>query len=802
MNHRMSRIGRVAGLCVVAVIVGACGSAASRKAGYIAHGQQYLAAGRYDKARVEFSNAAQIDPKDGQVRYLLGQVAEKTGDIRAAAGQYQSAIINDPKLAAARAALGRLYLYGGAASRAEELVKAGLKDSPQDAGLYTVLAGAEQRLGDKKAALADARKALSLAPFDPFAIAVMASVYRAQGQPEQAIAVVQSGLQRLPGNLDLMVIVAELYLQTNRPKDAEATLRQIVAAAPKDLSQRYRLASFYVSQKNIDAAEQTLRQAVAVAPGDLGAKIQLLGLLAAQRGADMAAAEADQLVAQAPNDDDLRNTVAQFLAQAGMGAAAEKQLRAVIAHDGKKPHGLQARDGLAALRLKAKDVAGASALIAEVLQENPADNAALVLRSTIESQNGDYAAAIADLRAVLKDQPNALPVMSQLAQAYARNGEADLAEDTLRTAVQLAPADTSMRLQLAQILLSDSKPDQASRIFEQLAQENPTNVVIAEGLFRAEAQQKQTDKARATAQAIQKAQPKLALGFYLAALVDESDNKPAAAEQEYRQALTLDPDATEPAAGLARLYMRRNQPQQALQVVQTQIERSPHNAMARALKGELLESQGQGQAAIAAYQDAILAAPTWAPGYERLAAAQIRAKHEDEAARTLQQGLAQSESPALAGDLAALHEHQGHIDAAIAVYEALLAKNPASVFAMNNLAMLLVNEKSDAASLARAQKLAERLSGSSVADVVDTRGWIKFKSGDFHGAEALLQQAVEKTPGDPLIRYHLAMAQLRSGESRIAQQNLEAALQSTKPFDGMDQARATLAQLKKASPAG
>jgi Tfp pilus assembly protein PilF len=85
---------------------------------------------------------------------------------------------------------------------------------------------------------------------------------------------------------------------------------------------------------------------------------------------------------------------------------------------------------------------------------------------------------------------------------------------------------------------------------------------------------------------------------------------------------------------------------------------------------------------------------------------------------------------------------------------------------------------------------------------MDTRGWVKFKSGDFHGAESLLQQAVDKAPTAPELRYHLGMAQLRSGEQQAAQQNLETALHSERPFAGMDEAKAALAQLKKAVSVG
>src|SRR5580692_206386 len=74
------RLTWIAGALITAALLSACGSAQSRKAAYIAHGQQYFDVGNYDKARVELRNAAQIDPKDAQVRYLLGRVAEKSGD--------------------------------------------------------------------------------------------------------------------------------------------------------------------------------------------------------------------------------------------------------------------------------------------------------------------------------------------------------------------------------------------------------------------------------------------------------------------------------------------------------------------------------------------------------------------------------------------------------------------------------------------------------------------------------------------------------------------------------------------------
>jgi Tfp pilus assembly protein PilF len=156
----------------------------------------------------------------------------------------------------------------------------------------------------------------------------------------------------------------------------------------------------------------------------------------------------------------------------------------------------------------------------------------------------------------------------------------------------------------------------------------------------------------------------------------------------------------------------------------------------------------------------------------------------------------------LIGDLGRLYERLGRTGDAITLYDNLLAKDPNSSFAANNLAMLLVTYRQDGASLARAQKLAEQLATSSETSVIDTRGWVKFKSGDLHGAESLLQQAVDKQPSAPELRYHLGMAQLRSGERQSAQQNLETALSSDQPFVGEDDAKAALALLKKAASVG
>jgi Tfp pilus assembly protein PilF len=85
---------RLGGLAVLAfaLILAACSGAQGRKNGYLAKGQEYLAARNYAKARLEFRNALQLDPNDAQVNYLAGEAAAHLGNIREAVQLYQAAI--------------------------------------------------------------------------------------------------------------------------------------------------------------------------------------------------------------------------------------------------------------------------------------------------------------------------------------------------------------------------------------------------------------------------------------------------------------------------------------------------------------------------------------------------------------------------------------------------------------------------------------------------------------------------------------------------------------------------------------
>jgi tetratricopeptide (TPR) repeat protein len=421
------------------------------------------------------------------------------------------------------------------------------------------------------------------------------------------------------------------------------------------------------------------------------------------------------------------------------------------------------------------------------------------MRGNIALSRNDAAAAITDLRAVLRDQPNAPAIMRALARAHLQNNEVAIAEETLRAAAQANPTDRDVRLELSQLLSQNGRADQARPILEKLVAETPKDPATLESLFRVQAAMKDLIAARSTADSLDSVRPDLSIGPYLQGVVNEAEKKLDAAAAAYQKALDRQPSAGEPLTALVRVNLARKQPVQAAALLDKVIKEQPKNVIALNLKGELLMSQKETDKSVAAFNQAIALAPRWWVPYRGLALANLAVKRSDAAIEALERGVKSADGAnSLGTDLAALYERLGKSEDAIRTYETLVKNDPASVAAANNLAMLLVSYRTDQASLDRAQQLTNKLMNTNEPAILNTRGWVKFKRGEVRESLPLLQQAVDKSPESPVMRYHLGMAQLRNGDRDAARQNLEAAVAANRSFLGVKEAQAALDELKRA----
>jgi tetratricopeptide (TPR) repeat protein len=125
--------------------------------------------------------------------------------------------------------------------------------------------------------------------------------------------------------------------------------------------------------------------------------------------------------------------------------------------------------------------------------------------------------------------------------------------------------------------------------------------------------------------------------------------------------------------------------------------------------------------------------------------------------------------------LAGLMEAKEDYESAIAEYELMLKDQPGSLVVANNLASLLADRRTDKASLEKANSLAVLLTKSQVPQFVDTIGWIDYRRGNYVAAVSLLESAVVKLPNLPLVRYHLGMGYLATGQDTKASEQFKKA---------------------------
>jgi tetratricopeptide (TPR) repeat protein len=174
---------------------------------------------------------------------------------------------------------------------------------------------------------------------------------------------------------------------------------------------------------------------------------------------------------------------------------------------------------------------------------------------------------------------------------------------------------------------------------------------------------------------------------------------------------------------------------------------------------------------------AIAQQPKDETGYNALATYYMTQKNYDDANSAVQAGLKElPNSVSLRLSAAAVLIARGNNDAAITAYEAILKDQPNSLVPINNLASLLLDNRTDKESLEQAFTLADSLKNANFPQFQDTYGWAQYKRGNTAIAIQTLEGAASKLPNLAAVHYHLGMSYLAAGRSSDAANQFKAAL--------------------------
>ncbi len=645
--------------------------------------------------------------------------------------------------------------------------------------------------GDVDGAIADATKVLRSKPGQADAATLLAGLYARQQDDRKAEEVLAKAIAADPKNVPLRTVRAAVAIRLGDRDQAELDLREIVKLEPESLAHRTTLARFYASGDKGDQAESVLREAIAASPDDDQRYLALVEFLVARRGMDAAEAELRKMVEQRPKAYRLRFGLASMLVAAGKRDQAEQVCEEIVALDKTGPNALAARLQLAGFAFAREANDDGDRLVAEILQANPKDSGALVLRAQRSLAKNDPGGAIIDLRSALRNQPGSLQVNALLAAAHRANKEVELGRQAIATAVAHYPDQADLRILLAEYDLSNDAPDQALKVLNEAIKRQPRDPRGYEAKARVQIAQKDFAGAERTLGALKQALPESAVGYYQSGLLQAAQNKNDAAVKELETAIAKAPTAAEPRVALIGLQVQQNRLDQALAAAKEFVSANPQAPIAYMALGEVQAARREPDAAEASYRKWIELNPRAPLGYLRLARLHITARNDPARAVTaLEEGRkAIPGNRELTLQLAELYEQTGQVDQAIREYERVLSANPRDDLAANNLAMVLITYKADPANLDRALTLAQRFEHSNNAAFVDTLGWAHYVRGDYAKALPVLQKAVELAPKEPLLQYHLGMAYYRGGNADLAKRHLQEAIAAKVNFPGLDEAK-------------
>ena len=727
---------------------------------YFKRANDYMSQSRVDEAIIEYKNALNASPKRGDIRTKLADAYMSKQDVSDAFREYVRAADLLPDDAAAQIKAGDFLLlakrYEDAQTRATNV----LNKDPNNVDATILLGNALAGLQKFDEAFKQYQEAIVLNPTDDRAYVSTGAVQVAQRNKKEAEASFRKAVQVAPKSVPALLALAGFLWDDGRPADAEGTLKSAVALDPTNAAANRALGIFYMATGHTADAEPYF-QAIAQhsqAPEDT---IALADYYVVAKRYD----EAKKLLQTLAKNDKSFGIATTRLAAIdtvqGDRALARQKLKDVL---NKSPKDMAARLLDARILVLDNKRTDALAEATSIVTEEPlAPQAAeaYMLIGGIQASLDNYEDAVKAYKEVLTR--NSTPVAAQLALAslYLRMGQYDQALSSIQLAEASQPKNPLARSLRVRVLLTQGKLADAKTELASLEKEYPNAPAVLVLVGNQQVMEKQYDAARASfTKALQRAPSSIDAAAGLIQ-VDLATGKKADAVARVEAGLKTATPTSDLMVLAARTYASTGDWSKAEEYLNKAVDLDPARLEAYLLLGQLYVSQHRTPAAIDEYQKVIERTPNSVP------------------AHTI---------------LGMLYESQRQMPQAEKAYQKALSVDSHAAVAANNLAWIYVasNRNLDEA-LQLAQTALQQLPDEP--HVNDTLGWIYYRKDMASQAVQYLEASVQKNPGDPTGYYHLGMAYVRNGDLEKGRAALQKAVNSKVEFDGISDARKTLAQV-------
>jgi tetratricopeptide (TPR) repeat protein len=463
---------------------------------------------------------------------------------------------------------------------------------PAHLGLALLL----RQQGNRAEATAHFARAATLLPDDPAPWLALADEQRLTGQFNAARGAAHHVLARHPGHLQTLLSLAETERASGAQEEAFNVLRHALGFFPDNPDLLIKLSHCLRALGRLDEARDMYHRTLAAKPDDGWAHVGL-GLVFKQQGLPgEAEASFRAALAVLPQDDGLRLDLSSYFLELGKYEDARTLAQEVLT---RVPGNLRAMVTLAETNRASGRPEAALAMLESALQLAPRDAGILLQTAHCLRGLGHLDAARAMYHRHLAEQPQNAWAYIGLGQLAKRQGQRAVAEACFDMALALAPEDTALRLDLAAERRDLGLFGLARDMARQILKQTPDNVRALINLADTEREAGQYEDALKIYARARTLHPDDTALLVKMAITARQLERQEECNAYFTAALQIDPYAVAAVRGLAEQYLRADDAQAAMELLQNAAAARPEETEFQFGLLEALAAAGQPQAALA-----------------------------------------------------------------------------------------------------------------------------------------------------------------------------------------------------------
>lgn len=422
---------------------------------------------------------------------------------------------------------------------------------------------------------------LARAPEAELSRRLLVRSYLRTGQPAKAIAALQPALNVPEPSPAMLSLAGEAYIQAGDGAKAETYFNRASKANPNDTRNRTALAMIHASRGDARGASEL--EEIASSDSGTAADMVLIATNLKQKRYDQALKAIAALEKKQPDNLNVHILRAAALNSKGDRAGARQSLEKALSIDAAY---FPAAAGLARLDIAEGKLDQASKRFESLLAKDPKNVQALLALAEFRNREGkkdevvelikraiaaapaeptprsaliahylrqkDYKSAAATAKEAMQAIPDRPELMEISGRALQDAGELDQAIMVYSKLAALLPSSPQPYLRLAEVQLAAKNREAAREALVRGLRAQPDSVLLQRALVVLDVEDKRYSDAVAGARAIQKKEPKQAVGYVLEGDVLAAQQSWSPAQTAYRNGLSKVPDSADLAV---RLHM-------------------------------------------------------------------------------------------------------------------------------------------------------------------------------------------------------------------------------------------------------